>query len=91
MDVHRALLLSLPLLLAAGGLELANRDFRSDTSPTLYEVKTTAQPRRMSSKTPSTKRRALALTSSGRVADGRAVNAVALLGLGLASLGAPAR
>jgi hypothetical protein len=89
--------LSLPLLLVLGASELTNKDTRSGTSRAVDDAKTTSQPRQGASSLASakiakvSKRRTTSMAASNHPADTRAINAVALLGLGLASLSAPAR
>lgn|GEM_PF-5557860 len=90
MDVHRAMLLSLPLLFVVGGFELASLDIHSDASSAFVAAKTTA-PARSVSRPASAKRRAVTFSRSAHAVDTRPVSPIALLGLGLASLGAPAR
>jgi len=94
MDVHRALLLSLPLLLVVSGFELAHRGVPSDASPTINEAKATmpaSQVGRRLASTKSAKRRPMAPTAPTHAVNTRALNAVAVLGLGITSLSVPVR
>ncbi len=94
MDSNRAIAISLPLLIALVGFDFAAKDVHRDATAAIDEAKTSAPARTIASKplpANTTKRLAVRSAEPRRAENARAINAVAVLGLGFVNLSASTR